>query len=167
MRRIVNQIGYNLLKSVSVGRPGYLKSVSKVTSSSWKSVNLKGTISSKLVVSVYNLQWNYVQLSQDYCSTYAGITNKLFSATFCLLFSFQMRCEPLLDSITGGFSFYTIYPGGTFYRTTGIACGFLTLLKYFNTPPKKLYVHTVTMSMLYRLKRVITKRIAVTVKSLF
>lgn len=40
-----------------------------------------------------------------------------------------MRCEPQPNCITGGLFFRNICSGLTTYRTTGSACGFLTLLK--------------------------------------
>ena len=61
MRRIVNQVGSDPLKSVS-----------KVASSSLRSVNLKGTISSLSTGLVYNFLRNY-------CSTYVGISRYSYS----------------------------------------------------------------------------------------
>ncbi|MDD3671085.1 MAG: hypothetical protein PHR01_07355, partial [Sphaerochaetaceae bacterium] len=42
--------------------------------------------------------------------------------------SVRMRCEPQPNCITGGLFFRNICSGLTTYRTTGSACGFLTLL---------------------------------------
>lgn len=45
-----------------------------------------------------------------------------------LLSSARMCCEPQPNCITGGLFFRSICSGLTTYRTTGSACGFLTLL---------------------------------------
>ena len=76
----LNQNGSNLLKSVSVGRPGYLKSVSKEASSSYKSVNLKGIISTYSIERVNNFSRNTVQLIQD--SVYYFDRNNHFKIKF-------------------------------------------------------------------------------------